>query len=312
MGGDNSAPGLLGGYFSLVVTPLTSDEGVFGALNFASKQHNLYTLEDCRISYLLAVQLSLAIRNAERFQTIQRYTAELEARNRELDAYNHTIAHDLKTPLTQIIWNADLVISRHAEVLPADAIARLQRIEDMGETMADMIDSLLQLATLRDNAVQPVVVDVNEVVRETLSRFQQTLEQQKILFVVDTVLPSALGHGPWLAEIFANLIGNAIKYMGSANTAPSIAISGRMEQGMVRFEVKDNGVGIAAKDQARLFEMFTRLHTVEAKGFGLGLSIVHRMVTKLNGQVGVESEFGAGSTFWFTLPAPKEPAAISS
>lgn len=72
--------------------------------------------------------------------------------------------------------------------------------------------------------------------------------------------------------------------------------------GMARYEVEDNGIGIAPDDQARLFEMFTRLHTVQAEGLGLGLSIVHRMVTRLNGKVGVISNPGQGSTFWFTLP----------
>jgi len=80
---------------------------------------------------------------------------------------------------------------------------------------------------------------------------------------------------------------------------------------MIRYEVQDNGLGIALENQTRLFDMFTRMHNTHVPGYGLGLSIVHRMVMKLNGQIGVESEFGAGSTFWFTLPAPKEPVANS-
>ena len=122
-----------------------------------------------------------------------------------------------------------------------------------------------------------------------------------------------MGHAQWIEEIFANLVSNAIKYMGKDNPDPRISIRGKPEGDMVRYEVCDTGVGIAPDDQARLFEMFTRLHTVNAEGLGLGLSIVHRIINKLNGQIGVESEVGKGSTFWFSLPAAEQTdQALSS
>jgi two-component system sensor histidine kinase/response regulator len=116
-------------------------------------------------------------------------------------------------------------------------------------------------------------------------------------------LPLALGYGPWLEEVFANLIGNAIKYIGKQNPAPRIAIRGSLHAGLAYYAVQDNGIGIQPEDQARLFEMFTRFHHDQATGLGLGLSIVQRIVVKLNGTLGVESTPGQGSTFWFALPA---------
>ena len=117
-------------------------------------------------------------------------------------------------------------------------------------------------------------------------------------------MPSALGFSQWLEEIFANLISNAIKYMGTNNPRPRISIIALLDDdGYVRYEVRDTGVGIADKDKEHLFEMFTRLHTVSVEGLGLGLSIVHRIIGKLNGKVGVESQLGEGSCFWFALPA---------
>src|SRR5688572_10682067 len=122
-------------------------------------------------------------------------------------------------------------------------------------------------------------------------------------------MPAAMCHSTWLEEIFANLIGNAITYIGRDNPDPRIHIQGHRVNGMVRYEVIDNGVGIRPEVQDQLFEMFTRLHPGEGHGLGMGLSIVQRLVTRLEGQVGVESAEGQGSTFWFTLPCPDESDA---
>ena len=96
-------------------------------------------------------------------------------------------------------------------------------------------------------------------------------------------------------------MSNAIKYMGEHKLEPCITIKGARLGNCVRYEVIDNGVSISKEGQLHLFEMFTRLHTIRAEGLGLGLSIVHRMVSRMDGQVGVESSIGNGSSFWFTL-----------
>ena len=113
--------------------------------------------------------------------------------------------------------------------------------------------------------------------------------------------PRALGHAAWVEEVWANYLSNAIKYGGQP---PRVMLGAEPQQdGMVRYWVRDNGPGLAPEDQARLFTPFTRLDQVRVKGHGLGLSIVRRIVEKLGGQVGVESQLGQGSTFFFILPA---------
>lgn len=114
--------------------------------------------------------------------------------------------------------------------------------------------------------------------------------------------PTVLGNAAWLEEVFANLVDNAIKYIGEQNPEPRIVIRGQQEGTHARYEVSDNGRGIQPEDLPKLFEMFTRFHNREAKGSGLGLSIVRRIIGRLGGEIGVESEPGAGSAFWFTLP----------
>jgi signal transduction histidine kinase len=169
--------------------------------------------------------------------------------------------------------------------------------------MDQIISSLLLLATLRNAAESITEVKMEPVARAAAERFREQIDQRGIVVDIMPDLPSALGHGPWLEEVFANLIDNAIKYIGKQNQAPRITIKGFTQDGMVRYEVQDNGLGIRPQDRDRLFEMFSRFHKAEGRGLGLGLSIIKRIVTKLNGTLGVDSVHGEGSTFWFTLPA---------
>ena len=299
----------LSSFLSQIIIPLNTDDHVTGAIIFASTAPQHYRQEDMRIGYLLALQLSSALRNARQFEQLQDaqaelklYAQELEARNQELDAYNHTIAHDLKSPITGMVLKIE-VIKMLFKDLPPDALNHMEDIRGNALKLADMIDQLLWLTKLRDAAASAEAVNVNKSVQSALARFQHLIERDGIKIEISPDLPPAMGHAQWIEEVFANLISNAIKYMGKDNPAPYITITGFQRDNLVRYEVRDTGVGIMPKDQARLFEMFTRLHTVEADGLGLGLSIVRRIITKLNGQIGVESKRGKGSTFWFTIPA---------
>lgn len=317
IGRDDNESSFLKGYSSSMILPLVSESITMGTIQFAIRRANAYTQDDLRIGYMLAVQISNALRNATLFDELRlaqdqlrRDAEELEARNQELDAYNHTIAHDLKSPLTGVVVNADLVRMRFGDLMTPEIDTRLTAIKTSGLHMASMIDQLLWLAKLRDAAGTAVEVDVKAAAEHATARFEHAIAARKIAVTIAPDLPPAMGHAQWVEEIFANLISNAIKYIGDTNPQPAIFLTATTEGKQVRYAVRDNGVGIAPENQARLFEMFTRLHTVKAEGLGLGLSIVQRIVNKLNGKVGVESEVGVGSTFWFMLPAPTVSCAV--
>jgi signal transduction histidine kinase len=113
--------------------------------------------------------------------------------------------------------------------------------------------------------------------------------------------PNAIGYAPWLEEVWANYISNALRHGGQP---PRVELGASTQpDGMVRFWTRDNGPGLPPHEQARLFAPFNQTCSIDATGQGLGLSIVHCIVEKLGGQVGVESEVGKGSQFFFTLPA---------
>ncbi len=297
------------GYKSQMIVPLITEEGALGAINFAISKPGCYSTNDLRIAYMLSLQLAGAIRNARNFEqlvqardSVQRYADELEARNEELDAFSHTIAHDLKSPLSVVIMNADLLLrSPMVTDLATRSQVSLESVKAGAVKMNTMIDQLLWIARLRNLKDAITKVAMTRTAHAALLRFSGQLKAKGIKATVEP-MPDACGISAWVEEVFANLFSNAIKYMGDG-AEPMITIGGFQQGEYIRFEVRDTGIGISAADQERLFKMFARLHTVRAEGIGLGLSIVQRIVTKLGGQVGVESEPGKGSTFWFVLPA---------
>jgi two-component system sensor histidine kinase/response regulator len=161
-------------------------------------------------------------------------------------------------------------------------------------------------------------LDMASIVAEAQQRLAHMIEGHQAEIVLSDTWPAATGYGPWVEEVWVNYLSNAIKYGGRPprvelgfvvsacpDRSPRAPPNGATAQpdGMVCFWVRDNGPGLTSEEQARLFTPFTRLDQVRAKGHGLGLSIVRRIVEKLGGQVGVESEVGRGSVFTFTLPA---------
>jgi signal transduction histidine kinase len=142
---------------------------------------------------------------------------------------------------------------------------------------------------------------MSSIVTEAQTRLNDVIKEYQAEIIQPESWPLAMGHGPWVEEVWANYISNAIKYGGDP---PQVEL-GATEQsnGQICFWVRDNGKGLSSEEQTRLFTMFTRMDQVRARGHGLGLSIVRRIVEKLGGQVGVESDLGAGSVFKFTLPA---------
>ncbi|MBN1964237.1 MAG: PAS domain S-box protein [Anaerolineae bacterium] len=282
---------------SVLALPLRADNQGLGALILAFNLPHHFTADEIAWAEQAAELIALALAKA-------RVYAQLQDRNRELDAFSHTVAHDLQSPLNLVIGYTGLVLEDSSVQLSADALDFLQVVRNSANQMSRMIDSLLLLATLRDAQQVIDVVETGPVVAAAVDRLRGEIEQRGVTLVVEPGLPPARGHGPWLEEVFANLIGNAIKYIGQRNTDPCIWVRGQVEGASVRYEVEDNGIGITTENQAALFAMFARFDKGEARGFGLGLSIVLRIVRKLNGEVGVTSEPGQGSTFWFTLPAP--------
>jgi len=232
-------------------------------------------------------------------ETLRQYAAELEARNEELDAFAHTVAHDLKNPLAGIVGFAH-VLEENGTTLPDEELRRyLHTIAQRGRKMDNIIDELLLLTGVRKMEVEVGPLDMASIVAQARQRLADMIEEHQAEIILPDTWPVALGYGPWVEEVWVNYLSNAIKYGGR----PLRVELGATVQpdGQVCFWVRDNGPGLTPVEQALLFTPFVRLDQVRIAGHGLGLSVVRRIMEKLGGQVGVESEVGRGSVFTFTL-----------
>jgi PAS domain S-box-containing protein len=219
----------------------------------------------------------------------------------DLDSFAHTVAHDLKEPLS--------VITSYSELLSPERVSRLDQeaivesavvINEYAAKMNNIIQELFLLSSVRSDEVTIRPFAMKPVVEAALERLAYMIEDKKAAITKPDTWPEVVGYEGWVEAVWVNYLSNALKYGGS----PPIIDLGADEQAeQVRFWVRDKGPGISWAAQRRLFVPFTRLEQVKyVEGHGLGLSIVQRIVEKLGGTVGVESAPGEGSLFYFTLP----------
>ena len=285
---------------AILSVPLQVKKKVIGVLQVLDTAVNRFDEADLTFLESLAASAAIAIDNARLVEALRQYTAELKVRNEELDAFAHTVAHDLKSPLALVVGLAEVLEEERATMPGEDQRRYLHKMAQSGRKMSSIIDELLLLAGVRRMEVEMGPLDMASIAAEVQQRLAHEIEEHQAEIILPDTWPVALGYGPWVEEVWVNYLSNALKYGGRP---PRVELGATAQaDGMVRFWVRDSGPGISPDEQARLFSPFTRFDQVRTKGHGLGLSIVRRIVEKLGGQVGKESELGRGSVFSFTLP----------
>lgn len=233
--------------------------------------------------------------------TLYKLQRDLREQVAELDAFSHTVAHDLKNPLALVIGLIDFVLLQFADEVPEEMVDYLKKIQTTGYRGVNIIDELLLLASVRKQDVQLRPLDMEQVVAKAQDRLVFMIDKYRGEVHLPDQWPTAVGYAPWVEEVWVNYVSNALKYGGQP---PRLELGTAVQpDGMVRYWVRDNGPGLSPEKQAVLFTEFVRLNEVRVEGFGLGLSIVRRIMDKLNGRVGVHSVEGQGSEFYFELPA---------
>ncbi len=232
-------------------------------------------------------------------------TQKLEETNRELKDFVYIASHDLREPLRKITSFGSILKESLEDKLTGDDKENMKYMIDGADRMTKMIEGLLAYSRVGSKEVPFEEVDLNEIVEQLKQlELSKLLEETNATLEVPEPLPKIQANATQIRQLLQNLVGNGIKYR-TKDVKPHIIIRAKyIDNGEIRVEVQDNGIGIEEKYFEDIFKMFRRLHSrQEFEGTGIGLSICKKIVEKHNGKIGVESKPGNGATFWFSLPA---------
>jgi PAS domain S-box-containing protein len=249
--------------------------------------------------------------NDELEERVALRTAQLEAANKELEAFTYSVSHDLRAPLRHIGGFTRILVEEFGPSLPAEVQQHLQRIEHGARRMGQLVDELLSLTRVGRQTLVVQVTGLSSVVKEVITMLEPESEGRQVEWKI-AELPFVECDPTLIRQVFQNLIGNALKY--SRPRSPAVIEIGQTEKdGRPAIFVRDNGVGFSMKYADKLFGVFQRLHRPEDfEGSGVGLATVHRIITKHGGRVWAEAELDRGATFYFTLGDGKQAESKSN
>ncbi|MFN7137716.1 MAG: two-component regulator propeller domain-containing protein [Limisphaerales bacterium] len=247
----------------------------------------------------------LQTREVQLSYLVEKRTAKLQEALRSMERFNYSIAHDLRAPLRAVRGFTQAICEDYDETFDATGKEYCNRIEQSIERMDQLIDDLLTYGRLTHAEIHMEWIDSHSVLQKVLADFKPIIDEKAALLEVSSPLPKVWANETLLDQILSNLISNALKFVSRERT-PQIRIWAEQKKTHTRIYVKDNGIGIAAEHQQRIFRVFERLHGNEAyPGTGIGLAIVEKAAERLEGHVGVISTTDQGSCFWIELSNPE-------
>jgi signal transduction histidine kinase len=299
------------GVLVYMVVPMIVGDQVIGSVSFGGEQAK-FPDEQVSIAQEVATQLAIAIVQARLLEQVKRQAVELEARvqertrelegaNRGLEAFTHTVSHDLKAPLRGMAGFAQALEEDYAERLDDSGRQFLARIRAASERMADLIDDLLQYSRIQQRAIERRPVALKPLLDPLLEDLAAEIEARGLTVTQDLAVAEIMSERQGLQEALANLLSNAVKF--SPPQGGSIAVRSYRDGDLVVVAVADRGVGFDMQYHDRIFGIFERLHRQEDyPGTGVGLAIVRKVAERHGGRAWAESTPGQGSTFFLALP----------
>ena len=311
---------LASGVHRYMVMPMIAGNELMGAISFGGESRP-FRGEDMAIAREVATQLAIAVHQARLYERVKRQaedlelrvrerTAELEAANKELDAFSYTVSHDLGAPLRAVEGYAQMLEEDFGERLGEEARRLLDVIKAGARQMQQMIGALLNFSRLGRQALKTQPVQLADIVNQVIGDLRTACAGRVVEFAVGD-LGTAEADPALLKQVLSNLLGNAVKY--TRGRQPALIEVGCRREGesgdAPAYYVKDNGAGFDTRQSDRLFGVFQRFHTREEfEGTGVGLAVVERIVTRHGGRVWAESKPGEGAIFYFTLQrGPRNP-----
>jgi light-regulated signal transduction histidine kinase (bacteriophytochrome) len=232
-------------------------------------------------------------------RTLQQHTAQLEAANKELEAFSYSVSHDLRAPLRSIDGFSQALLEDYADKLDETGKDSLQRVRGASQRMGQLIDDMLNLSRVTRSEMRHETVDLSAMAETIAAELQKNQPERTVTFTIQPGLTTD-GDAHLLRVVMDNLLGNAWKF--TSKQANAIIEFGSVSVG--EFFVRDNGAGFDMAYAEKLFGAFQRLHAMnEFAGTGIGLATVQRIIHRHGGQVRAEGEVDRGATFYFTVSA---------
>ena len=246
---------------------------------------------------------------------LQKAKIELEAANKELEAFSYSVSHDLRAPLRSIDGFSQALLEDYSELLPSEGRNFLERVRSSAQRMAELIDDLLNLSKVTRASMKLVSVDLSQLAQGIAAELQRTHAERRMSFNITPKL-KVYGDPNLLQIVLENLLNNAWKFTSKREQA-KIEFGSKHENAETIYFVRDNGAGFDMSYASKLFGAFQRLHAMtEFPGTGIGLATVQRIINRHGGRIWAEGAVGQGATFFFTLPAlerskPKEKDSLT-
>ena len=296
---------LRAGFLALLLTPLIRGEDLVGLLVVRRRTPGAFPQNTVDLMKTFAAQSALAIQNARLFHEIEDKSRQLEVASKHKSQFLANMSHELRTPLNAILGYTELILDNIYGEAPEQMRSVLERVQTNGKHLLGLINDVLDMSKIEAGQVTLSLSDysLEELIRGVYVAVEP-LATQKNLALRTSIEPGLpIGHGDErrLAQVLLNLVGNAIKF----TEAGEVAIQVSHSDGLFRVAVRDSGPGIAAADQAKIFEEFQQVDNTPTRqkgGTGLGLAISKRIVEMHGGSILVDSELGKGSTFTIRLP----------
>jgi PAS domain S-box-containing protein len=284
-----------------LVVPIIRGDRIVAVLGVGNKSVD-YNEKDVEVAALLADFSWEVVERKRAEEEVERYAVELERSNEELEQFAYIVSHDLREPVRMVKGYLGLLERRYRGQLDEKADRFIDYAVEEAERMQEMILALLDLSRVDTRGEAPKSTDTGLLLERTLRSLERASEDAAA-DVTHGPLPTVMADEVQLAQVFQNLVANAIKFRREG-VPPRIHIAAEEEGDEWVFSVADNGIGIGDPEQAeRVFQVFQRLHTEEEyEGIGIGLALCKRVVERHGGRIWVESEIGEGATFYFTLP----------
>ncbi|HEY0742169.1 MAG TPA: ATP-binding protein [Chryseosolibacter sp.] len=283
---------------SMVMVPIRQSDPI-GAVGTYWAQHYVATPDEVSILQSLADITAVTIENITLYKNLEQRVLQ---RTADLQSFTYALTHDIQSPLRMMNFAVEVFQTEYKDALDENGRQLLGRMAAKGKEMHHLIDGLMNLFNMTKQEMKETLVPMKELVQEVVHDILQQEVHRRIAVKIDD-LPSVHADPVLLRQVWANLLGNAVKYTKSTPHA-SINVSAETFDGRYIYSVEDNGTGFDMRYYDKLFIPFQRLHSrSEYEGAGLGLSMVEKIIQRHDGKIWAQSSLGKGSTFYFSLKA---------